>query len=395
MKNKKKRAAVVGDFIKKHYGITMRDILGKFRESLLEDIEEVPCNLCGSSDRTTVAERDKYGLPVQTVMCKQCGLLYLCPRPSSSSYANFYESGGTDQIGYHMKINPGVINALLREYFGPDFTPRHTADDVASLTSDEKIRKAKDIQTYDQYGRDILKYLSDVIPRGSRVFEVGASRGQLLIPWRDIHDCEISGVEPKVQSVCEALENYGIKLFQGFSDNPLIPLGYYDLVNNIRTINHMLDPLSELKRARTWLKDDGYIFIDIQDSVRKAEYRGFTRNIVEIDHPYMFTLNTLSAMVQKAGFELVRAEHVDVSRIYNAGKGRADNAAWQIRILGRKTSSVTDCSYPDTFEEASALIRSTQRYTEQLIEKKKNITEKRTRSEGKRAMLETTTKNPY
>lgn len=366
--------------------------MGKFYADLLQHLEEVPCNLCGSADRTTVAERDKYGLPVQTVMCKQCGLLYLCPRPSISSYANFYESGGTDQIGYHMKINPGVINALLREYFGPDFTPRHTTYDVASLTSDEKIRKAKDIQTYDQYGKDILTYLSDVIPRGSRVFEVGASRGQLLIPWRDIHDCEISGLEPKVQSVSEARGNYGIELFQGFSDNPLIPPGYYDLVNNIRTINHMLDPLSEIKRARTWLKDGGYIFIDIQDSVRKAEYRGLTKNIVEIDHPYMFTLNTLSAMVQKGGFELLKAEHVNVSRIYNAGKGRAENAAWQIRILGRKVSSVTDFSYPDTFEEASALIRSTQRYTEQLIEEKNSITQKRVRSKGKKTMLGITTK---
>ena len=52
------------------------------------------CNLCGRDDTLPVAERDKFRLPLTTVMCRGCGLLYLDPRPTAATYRRFYEKGG-------------------------------------------------------------------------------------------------------------------------------------------------------------------------------------------------------------------------------------------------------------------------------------------------------------
>src|SRR5207253_3240638 len=107
---------------------------------------------------------------------------------------------------------------------------------------------------------------------------------------------EMSGVERKRRAVRAAKAAYGIDLLQGFTDDARIPESSYDLVLNSRTINHMLDPLGELRRAWRWLKPGGVVFVDVPDAIAKATYRGLERATIEIDHPYMFTLATLGAI---------------------------------------------------------------------------------------------------
>ncbi|MGH3887129.1 MAG: class I SAM-dependent methyltransferase, partial [Pseudonocardiaceae bacterium] len=49
------------------------------------------CNLCRARDRTVeVAAHDRYGYPATFVVCRCCGLGYLCPRLSATQYAHFY-----------------------------------------------------------------------------------------------------------------------------------------------------------------------------------------------------------------------------------------------------------------------------------------------------------------
>jgi hypothetical protein len=55
----------------------VEDIGSKGRSTLLAEVEHVSCNLCGHDDTYTFAERDKYGLKINTVICRNCGLLYL------------------------------------------------------------------------------------------------------------------------------------------------------------------------------------------------------------------------------------------------------------------------------------------------------------------------------
>ena len=52
----------------------------------LTELEEVPCNICGVSSTTVFAERERFGLPIISVQCRECGLLYLNPRPTKRMY---------------------------------------------------------------------------------------------------------------------------------------------------------------------------------------------------------------------------------------------------------------------------------------------------------------------
>ena len=54
--------------------------------------EKVNCVICNGSDFELLAEKDRYGLYVPTVICKKCGLLQTNPRMNQESYNKFYDS---------------------------------------------------------------------------------------------------------------------------------------------------------------------------------------------------------------------------------------------------------------------------------------------------------------
>jgi SAM-dependent methyltransferase len=391
---KRKSAGVVSQFLKQQYGIGWREISSKLRATLLEELEHVPCNLCGRDAGHPVARRDKYRLPLITVICKGCGLLYLNPRPTAATYRKFYEEGGQQDSIYHRKIDFDSVEDLLKFYYGPSFVMDETArkamaefaanqtidvdegsaearsneqgeteddDDAEHETAEEGSLFEREAARaagpkLDYYGKHIYDQVKDFVPVGGKVFEPGASWGKMLVPWTVLHGCEATGVEPKKEAVREAKERFGLEILQGFADDPRIPESTYDLVLNTRTINHMLDPLGDLRNAWRWLKPGGIVFVDIQDAIREARYEGFERNVVEIDHPYMFSLNTLVAMVQKAGFEIVRSEVQDLQRARDWDT--REPQVKQIRIIARKSLNPVPVQWPDPLAELAALLRA-------------------------------------
>ena len=52
-------------------------------------LEETNC-LCGSKGEVIISETDRYGLSLNTVICKKCGLLRTNPRLDKNSLTEFY-----------------------------------------------------------------------------------------------------------------------------------------------------------------------------------------------------------------------------------------------------------------------------------------------------------------
>jgi ubiquinone/menaquinone biosynthesis C-methylase UbiE len=369
---------LISAFLRQQYGIQLAKVYSKLRATLLEDTEKVPCNLCGRDDCVEIAQRDKYDLAVTSVICRNCGLIYLNPRPTIKSYDRFYVEGGSREGVYHVSLGLNNIEELLQRYYGPTF--RMSDEDAAELRNfartkfsefigkdasdvgdDEVLQaletKAREFEAwrYDAYAQDIYRHFGEFVPRQGKVFEIGASWGKLLMPWRDQHACEVTGLEPRKATVQAARDRLGIELFQGFPATANVPENAYDAVLIIRTINHMLDPLGDLRHAWRWLKPGGMLIIDNSDAVREARYEGFENNVAEIDHAYMFSSNTLGAMVQKAGFEIVRNDVVDTRHVFWGGEREPQPK--QIRIAARKSLQPVEVAWPDPLSELATLLR--------------------------------------
>lgn len=71
----------------------------------------VSCNICSSPRHVLVTSKDRYGLPLRSALCLDCGLLYLVDRFTSSGYAEFYGSGSYRTVSCQFL---GIAHSTLR-----------------------------------------------------------------------------------------------------------------------------------------------------------------------------------------------------------------------------------------------------------------------------------------
>ena len=188
----------------------------EFVEKYIAELEKVACNACGANDNEVVADHERFGLPLQTVICRNCGLIFLNPRPTKDMYTEFYKSDYRKAV---TGSDEGSDRQFEREY------------DFALQVSIPAIKK-------------ILPHWS---PKS--MMELGSSYGGILYA----HMCHFPesaafGIEPLVKIGEYARQRTGATiyttLFEDFS-----PDRQYDLIILSRTLNHTLDPKSNLAKV--------------------------------------------------------------------------------------------------------------------------------------------------
>lgn len=139
------------------------------------------------------------------------------------------------------------------------------------------------------------------------IFEVGASSGYNLSLYKD--DCEkILGIEPSALNCRLCKENYGIELFQGMFQE-YIETGRndsFDLVFLSMILEHIVGPfqfIQELDRL-----NPKYFFIEVPTlDLRHSEE---PMGIFAEEHVNLFTLDSLNALMTRAGYSLVNVENI-------------------------------------------------------------------------------------
>jgi hypothetical protein len=97
----------------------------------------------------------------------------------------------------------------------------------------------------------------------------------------------------------------------------------------------------------------------------------------------MFTLNTLAAMVQKAGCEILKREIVDIQQLRFGDQ--CDPKYKQIRIVGRKCLHAVNVAWPDPLQELASLLQAQLAREQHLLtrsRKKKEKTKSREKSKA-------------
>lgn len=241
--------------------------------------EEVKCALCNTNDTTLlfVAKERLFGIPGEfpIVRCKQCGLVYVNPRPNRQTMADFYPSEYvphgqvTSQKGYRVGVK--LWHAYTRLFL-------HNID-----------------------------LLEDIKP--SRVLDVGTGSGEYLLILRE-KGWDPVGVEPAHNAAALAIKK-GIQVYQGEIHDVGFPDQSFGAVTFRGSLEHIHDPLEALRETERVLQDDGVVLIEVPN-FRCPEVRIFGRWWTPIEAPrhlYHFTKETLTAMLKRAGFSVVRTEH--------------------------------------------------------------------------------------
>jgi 2-polyprenyl-3-methyl-5-hydroxy-6-metoxy-1,4-benzoquinol methylase len=231
----------------------------------------VACNLCGEQDCETLFQQDQHGLGLCTVMCRQCGLIYLNPRPTAQDYDGFYRDW------YH-RLYPS------RAAFHSGALGGRIVVEAARLRRD----------AYEQY-------LSGPV----RLLEVGCGEGAFLKALEETNpDWDLQGIDLAPVEVAACHEK-GLPVVCGrLEDFPSAPNTH---VAAFHVLEHSLDPQALLQEMANRIAPDGYLFLEVPNILGSWQGLG----MIHVAHPYQFALPTLTAMIAKAGLSVIHGQELE------------------------------------------------------------------------------------
>ncbi len=273
------------------------------------DYEEIACNLCGGTDAEPVETIDRNGLPVKSVICRKCGLMYLSPRMKPAWYGRYYD---------------GEYRRQMAEFRG-----RKPTKTDESATFRQQLR-------HGAWLADWLQARGVKQPR--RIMDIGSGTGGILKALADRFGAEVCGVEPSPDEARFARQQ-GVPTEVGlFEEVDLHPTEPFDLVLCTQTFNHVLDPRAVATKVRSLLSPGGQFLIECQDFLQMCRMWGAIRYAIQIDHVTMFAPQTLRGLLMAAGFEVPLETMTcdrDLSRERRAQQQASGTPTQHIRLLAR------------------------------------------------------------
>jgi SAM-dependent methyltransferase len=222
-----------------------------------------PCGKSGAD--VLLSEVDRYGLPLNTVLCSACGTLRIDPYLDDASLADFYTH-------YYQQMYA-------------------RADDRVGYFEKQRA-----------YGRRILDSVKHWLPAGSFVFEIGCGAGGALDVLRragyPVGGCDYS------RELIEYGCSHGLPLQWGPPVEILKSQPAPSLIYMHHVFEHVRDPLTQLLGLRELLAPEGKALIIVPDVSRISEFpfpAGDLRLFVHIAHRFNFSLEGLRLLAARAG----------------------------------------------------------------------------------------------
>lgn len=245
---------------------------------------------------------------MQYVACNLCGATETRPRlpstlpddvrPSNPDAFRCTHSG----YGRHHAIvqcqNCGLV------YANPRLEGTHILDSYVAVEDPLYLQEREGrVLTFERH----LRPLEQIRPPPGRLLDVGAYTG-VFVEIADQHGWEAWGVEPSRWAVGEARKRNLFRIVEGTLDSVDLPPASFDVVTMWDVIEHVTDPFAELRHAHRLLKSGGLLVVHTMDIDSPfARIMGARWPWLMEMHIYYFSRRTLTAMLEQAGFAVIRA----------------------------------------------------------------------------------------
>jgi 2-polyprenyl-3-methyl-5-hydroxy-6-metoxy-1,4-benzoquinol methylase len=253
-------------------------------------VEYVSCNVCGTDNtkvRFYVRDRNVRGSrSFKIVKCKNCGLVYLNPRPDKEEIRNCYPPW------YHSRAQAKTVNIEKTWIWGIPW------------------RKAME-----KKAGPILRYKKE-----GNILDIGCGDGSLLKYMKGL-GWQACGVEFNESSSRYAREVLGLNVFSGRLEEIDYKANGFDVIILFHVLEHLPDPSETLKRVRPLLKKNGFLLIEVPNfgsfeaRLFKSKWNGISAPL----HLYHFTPKTLENMLKNCSFAPLELEFIPEQTKYVAG----------------------------------------------------------------------------
>lgn len=244
----------------------------------------MPCNHCQSTAFTPIFMLKGYEL----VRCGDCALAYVINPPSAEELKRIYSATSN----YHVQLH-----------------------DPASDTW----------RSFEALAQTHMAFVRQQIG-GGRVLDVGCSTGHFLAAART-HGFEVEGAEFSADSARVAREHFGLTITDGSVHQVGAAPGSFDLVTMFDVIEHVPDPTADIAAVWRLLKPGGWFVLSTPniDGLFPRLSLPLARALNHWPHPepphhlYQFSVRTLAAMLEKAGFLPGAVSHTHIPLSYTFG----------------------------------------------------------------------------
>jgi len=139
-----------------------------------------------------------------------------------------------------------------------------------------------------------------------KLLDLGCALGDCLIEAKKLGWIDPVGVDTSAYA-CEQCKKRGLKVFNGTLDTIKIKPNSFDLVTSQDVIEHVINPISELKKIYNILKPGGYVFIVTpeMDGWWFKLLHGWWYHYKAGEHVVYFSQSTIKKALIKAGFTTV------------------------------------------------------------------------------------------
>ncbi len=142
---------------------------------------------------------------------------------------------------------------------------------------------------------------------GLRLLDVGAGLG--VFP----HAMQRAGwvctaIDPDPRAVHHLRERVGVEAICGDFMN-LEGLGQFDVATFNKVLEHVVDPVAMLRRARAVLAPGGFVYMELPDGEMAAR-AGSAREEFFIEHLHVFSFTSTAMLATRAGFAPVWVERL-------------------------------------------------------------------------------------
>lgn len=233
------------------------------------------CILCGNQKRELLVEKESW----KVYRCPRCGLGFLDPRPSHEGIESLYGSAYFSQR-YDEGLNPN----------SQEFNKR---------ISREKHR---------------IKFIK-TIKRFGNVLDIGCGYGYFLAACQK-DGYQVNGLDFSEWASQYAVQKLGIPVTIGKISDVAFPPQNFDVISMWHSLEHTPDPHLALQKAKSWLKRDGILVVDVPNyEGTDAQQRWKQWDDWSLPfHFWHFTFQSLTQLLNKYDFKVIKSKnyHSDV-----------------------------------------------------------------------------------
>ncbi len=245
---------------------------------MTESFENISCNYCHTSNEDFISNKGQFGLPINVVICKNCGLSYLNPRWTKATYLGFY-----------------------RHHYDKYYRP--------NLGKEDSLKEPN----------PIFHRMQKLNLSPKKILDIGSGAGgNLRYLQTKFPDSEFFSIEPS-NAAQEILTKHQITIVANDVDSNWEKefQNTFDFIIMRHVLEHFSDPCAILKKVATCLKSDGILYIAVPNCLNPTT--PLQTNWFRVVHTYYFNRYTLSNLLTINEFtpiEMVEGDRFNRGELY-------------------------------------------------------------------------------